>query len=141
MVFDAEDYEDFRMKYNKFDIEFIINNLKKFVASDYINKFYKKNSYLILQVIKKLQNQLNLVVKAQNKYASAYCYENVLIDFKISISLNYEEIITLLFYLNCLHLKENHEYRRRDELVSELSKYIGKHKAWLDFRKLTIAVE
>ena len=141
---DLADYEDFRMRYNKYDLEFMINNLKSFITSDYINKFYRKNASLALEVIKKLQEQFNILKEGEEKSTTfdMYCYNhNIFTKCEIMISFEYEEIITLRFYLNCLKTKDEYDERRRSRLVKELDEYIGYHKAWLDFRKITEAVD
>ena len=68
-----------------------------------------------------------------------YCFEEYIFYYtKIMINLTYEEVITLLFYLNIKKINDEFNIIRKNKIVKGLKEYIGQHKSWLDFRKITV---
>lgn len=139
---DANDYPDFRMSYNRSDLEFLIESIKEFISSGYINNFYKTNSTLALKVIAKLEKEAEILSKVEGASNLNNVRDYwVFTDFSKYVHFEYEEIIVLRFYLSTLHLEHTHEQKRRVKMLSDLDEYIGQHRAWLDFRKITKDVD
>lgn len=144
-MFNAEDYEDFRIKYNKYTIKFILDSLNSYIISRYIDDFHSINIPLLKPSISKLEQALNHLKKAdklrQEHSSNAYvyhCYDNSIFDtLTITISFSYEEIITLLHYLHHIKFQDTYDFTKLNEITKELETYIGSHKAWLDFRKIS----
>ncbi|WP_321993060.1 hypothetical protein [Clostridium butyricum] len=142
-MFNAEDYEDFRIKYNKYHIKFLLDHLKEFVVTNSIDNL-DDNLSLLEPVITKLEEAINSIKEAENLrkdyYNSEfyyYCYDKGIFDIlTIIIVFSYEEVITILYYLKNITKNNNNEFIL-NKLTKELENYIGSHKAWLDFKKIS----
>lgn len=140
-----DDYEEFRLTYDSYDLKFIFECLKKLIVNEdeNMNEFYNTNKGLIIPVMDKFREALPKVNKVEKMLFSSecnnYCFEECIFYYtKIMIDLTYEEAITLLFYLKIKKFKDECDIIRKNKIVKGLQEYIGNHKAWLDFRNITV---